>query len=193
MSDQAVAKMKAWDHTLGERSVALTKVSKDVSDRAREVARTMDRQTKDLKEASREAATIVETLKARADEAGAEDFLRRAAFISEGLQSLAVDMTRLMEAAITDDDWRRFNKGEKGVFVRKLLGFREKSKLATIRPKYQDDGEFQDYVGRYLGQFEGLLKEARKRDHDGVLITTFLTSDMGKVYMLLARALGRDM
>jgi hypothetical protein len=97
-----------------------------------------------------------------------------------------------MEATITDDDWRRFNKGEKGLFVRKLLGFREKSKLAAIRQKYQDDGEFQDYVGRYLSQFEGLLKGSRKRDHDGVLITTFLTSDMGKVYMLLARALGRD-
>ena len=139
VSDQAVAKTKAWDHTLGERTKALTRVSKEVSDRAREVARTMDHQTKDLKEASGEAASMAETLKARTDEAGAEDFLRRAAFISERLQSLAVDMTRLMEATITEDDWRRFNKGEKGVFVRKLLGFREKSKLAAIKLAYPLD------------------------------------------------------
>ena len=75
--------------------------------------------------------------------------------------------------------------------MRKMLGFREKSRLSAIKQKYQENGDFREYVGRYISQFEGLLGEAKKRDHDNVLATTFLSSDMGKLYMLLARALGR--
>ncbi len=54
------------------------------------------------------------------------------------------------------------------------------------------DSEFWKYVVRYLLEFEVLLKEAKKRDQEGLLKNTFLSSDVGKVYMLLARALGRD-
>ena len=73
-----------------------------------------------------------------------------------------------------------------------MLGFREKAKLSVIREKYQADTEFRDYVSRYLQEFETLLQEAGKRDQGSALTQTFLSSDVGKVYMLLARALGRD-
>ena len=139
-----------------------------------------------------EAATLLDDLKAETHQVGVDDFLRRASFISERLQSIAVDMNRVLETRLSEDDWRRFNKGEKGVFVRKMLGFREKSKLATISKKYEDDGEFREYVSRYISQFDAMLAEAKKRDHDAVLSTIFLSSDMGKVYMLLARAIGRE-
>ncbi|HEY9163582.1 MAG TPA: hypothetical protein VIN57_03140, partial [Magnetovibrio sp.] len=94
---------------------------------------------------------------------------------------------------ITEDDWRRFNKGEKGIFVRKMLGFKEKNTLTAIKVMYQEDGEFRDYVGRYVGEFDTMLTRAREGDHDGVLESTFLSSDMGKLYMVLAKALGRDL
>ena len=120
------------------------------------------------------------------------DFLRRSAFITEKLQSLAVDLARIAEVPITEDDWRRFSKGEKGIFVRKMLGFKEKNTLAAIKAVYQEDGEFRDYVGRYVSEFNAMMDKARERDHDGVLENTFLSSDMGKLYMVLSRALGRD-
>ena len=72
-------------------------------------------------------------IKAQTEEMSVEDFLRQATFILEKLQSLAVDMNRLLETQVTEEDWHRFNRGEKGVFVRKLLGFREKARLAAIR------------------------------------------------------------
>ena len=67
-----------------------------------------------------------------------------------------------------------------------------KAKLASIKEKYQTDSEFRDYVSRYFTEFEVVLDEAKKRDQEGLLKSTFLSSDVGKVYMLLARALGRD-
>ena len=156
------------------------------------VIETIDMQTRDMRAAASEAATLLDDLKAETHQVGVDDFLRRATFISERLQSLAVDMNRVLETRLSEEDWRRFNRGETGVFVRKMLGFREKSKLAAVKKKYEDDGEFREYVSRYISQFDALLAEAKKRDHDAVLSTTFLSSDMGKVYMLLARAIGRD-
>jgi hypothetical protein len=101
-------------------------------------------------------------------------------------------MNRVLETTISEDEWRRFNKGEKGIFVRKMLGFREKTRLNAIREKYQQDAEFREYVMRYFLEFETLLEEAKKRDQEGLLKNTFLSSDVGKVYMLVARALGRE-
>ncbi len=101
-------------------------------------------------------------------------------------------MARVMEVPISEDDWQRFNRGETGVFVRKMLGFREKSKLSSIMEEYQNDGELREYAGRYFKEFEGMIDEARKLDNDGVLGTTFMSSDMGKLYMLLNRAVGRE-
>ena len=132
-------------------------------------------------------------IKAHTEEMSVEDFLRDATFILEKLQSLAVDMSRLLETNVTEEDWQRFNRGEKGVFVRKMLGFREKAKLSAIRERYQEDSEFRDYVSNYMNRFEGLLQNAKKRDYQGVLGTTFLASDIGKVYMLLGQAIGREL
>ena len=73
-----------------------------------------------------------------------------------------------------------------------MLGMRERSRLAAVAQRYREDGEFREYVNRYIAQFENTLGEAKKRDMDGVLATTFLTADVGKVYMLLIRALGRE-
>ena len=175
-----------------ERSKALHSASDEMSRQVRDVGQSLEQQVSTMREASHDARELVETLKVHAEEAGKEDFLKLAAFISERLQSLAVDMNRLMETTISEDDWRRFNRGEKGIFVRKILGFRERAKLAAIKQRYQEDGEFRDYVSRYISEFNNLLKEAKSRDHDSILSTTFLSSDMGKVYMLLSRAIGRD-
>ena len=72
-------------------------------------------------------------------------------------------------------------------------GFREKARLASIKQRYQNDQEFRNYVSRYMDEFKNFLSEARKRDQQGVLSTIFLSSDMGKLYMVLTQALGRDL
>ena len=117
--------------------------------------------------------------------------MQNAKFVNERLESLAVDMNRVLETSISEEEWRRFNKGETSIFVRKMLGFREKTKLNIIRDKYQQDSEFRNYVTRYLNDFNDLLAQLSSLDQASVLRTTFFSSDVGKVYILLSRALGR--
>jgi hypothetical protein len=152
----------------------------------------LQRQIADMREATREAQDILRILNERRRQAGTQEFLRDATFVMERLQSLAIDMSRILETELSEEDWQRYSKGEKGLFVRKMLGMRERSRLAAISQRYREDAEFREYVNRYITQFEGALGEAKKRDIDGVLPTTFLTADVGKVYMLLLRAIGRE-
>ena len=44
---------------------------------------------------------------------------------------------------------------------------------------------------RYLEKFEGLLTQASRSDPANLLSSAFVTSDVGKVYVLLSRAIGR--
>ena len=185
--------MVAWDKTLRDRVSDLTRASETVAQQLDGVGDKVDQGTRDLMLAARQAQALNESLDTTLDRAHVDDFMRRSAFITEKLQSLAVDLARIVEVPITEDDWRRFNKGEKGVFVRKMLGFKEKNTLVSIKAVYQDDGEFRDYVGRYVSEFDAMMDKARERDHDGVLESTFLSSDMGKLYMVLSKALGRDL
>lgn len=103
-----------------------------------------------MQQATSDAKEVMVEIKAQTEALSVEDFLRGATFVLEKLQSLAVDMNRLLETNVSEEDWQRFNRGEKGVFVRKMLGFREKARLASIRERYQDDLEFRDYVSRYM-------------------------------------------
>ena len=124
---------------------------------------------------------------------GHEDFLSRMTLISEGLESIAIDINRIMETRITEDDWKRYSRGDNSIFLRKILGMRNKARLAKISQLYRDDSNFRDYVTRYLAQFDELIESARRSGQEGVLGASFMTSDAGKVYMILQTALSREL
>ena len=42
-----------------------------------------------------------------------------------------------------------------------------------------------------MSQFEALMNQAAACDPENVLTATFLTADVGKLYLLLARSTGR--
>lgn len=46
-------------------------------------------------------------------------------------------------------------------------------------------------VDRYINDFEKLLADVARNDRDRVLTQSYLTSDTGKVYTMLAHAAGR--
>jgi hypothetical protein len=46
-------------------------------------------------------------------------------------------------------------------------------------------------VSRYLSKFEELLREANAADQESLLNATFITADVGKLYLVLQRSLER--
>ena len=175
--------------TLQKRSKNLVETSARVSEETRDAAASFGNQANDLTAASARASAISDDLKQTAKENGTDDFLRRVKYVSEALQSLAVDINRLMENRVSEDDWKRFSGGDRGIFLRKIAGMRDRGKLTAINRRHREDSDFREYVDRYISQFDELMARVKRSDLDGVLGATFLTSDIGKVYMILTRAL----
>ena len=109
----------------------------------------------------------------------------------ESLDSLAVDIARMIDHDAAGELWDRYKRGERNVFTRKLYTMQGQRAFDEIRRKYRGDREFMQTVDRYIAEFERLLDEVSRDDRGQVVARTYLTSETGKVYTMLAHAAGR--
>ncbi|MFZ0844445.1 MAG: hypothetical protein WAM62_01535, partial [Pseudolabrys sp.] len=109
----------------------------------------------------------------------------------ESLDSLSVDIARMIDHDAAADLWDRYKRGERNVFTRRLYTLQGQQAFDEIRKKYRGDREFKLTVDRYIGEFERLLDEVSRDDRGQVVARTYLTSETGKVYTMLAHAAGR--
>ncbi|MBO6543468.1 MAG: hypothetical protein JJ939_03460 [Alphaproteobacteria bacterium] len=116
---------------------------------------------------------------------------RRSLHIIESLQSIAIDLDRALEQSPPPDLWRRYKAGERNVFARRLYNLQGRDLLDKISDKYASEKEFRADADKFINLFDQLLNDANDRDREGILAETYLTSDTGKVYLMLAQATGR--
>ena len=119
-------------------------------------------------------------------------FMGSAKFIVESLHSLSVDLTRMQEGEVPEKTWKAFQKGDVSAFTRRLAHMGDNLPIDRIREKFAKDSEFRSYVQRFLRQYEELYEQAVANDHGDLLGSTFMSSDIGKLYLLLCSAAGRD-
>lgn len=122
---------------------------------------------------------------------GGGELHRRSLHIIESLQSIAIDLDRALEQSPPPDLWRRYKAGERNVFARRLYNLQGRDLLDKISAKYTNEKEFRADTDKFINLFEQLLNDANDRDREGILAETYLTSDTGKVYLMLAQATGR--
>jgi hypothetical protein len=87
--------------------------------------------------------------------------------------------------------WDRYSKGERRIFTRSLYTMRGQQTFDEVRRRYRRDPDFRQTVERYLTEFERLLEDVAQDDPEEVIVRTYLISDTGKVYTMLAHAAGR--
>jgi hypothetical protein len=109
----------------------------------------------------------------------------------ESLDSLSVDIARMIDHDAAADLWDRYKRGERNVFTRRLYTLQGQQAFDEIRKKYRADREFKQTVDRYISEFERLLEEVSRDDRGQMVARTYLTSETGKVYTMLAHAAGR--
>jgi ElaB/YqjD/DUF883 family membrane-anchored ribosome-binding protein len=111
--------------------------------------------------------------------------------VMESLNSLSVDIARAIDHDASVDLWRRYQRGERDVFTRRLYTLKGQQTFDEIKRKYDREPEFRTAVDRYIADFEKLLGDVSRNDRDKVMTQSYLTSDTGKVYTMLAHAAGR--
>ncbi len=143
-----------------------------------------------LASVDRQEEERAQTLRRRFGDGDDADFERNALLIIEKLQAMSIDIDRALEKTPPNDLLDRYMSGERNVFARRLATFTGPDMLAKIARKHREDAEFRRDVTRYIDSFEELLKAARGRDRENILLETYLTSQTGKVYMILGTAIG---
>jgi hypothetical protein len=109
----------------------------------------------------------------------------------ESLDSLSVDIARMIDHDAAAELWERYKRGERNVFTRRLYTLQGQKTFEEIRKRYRADREFKSTVDRYIGEFERLLNEVSQDERGQATARSYLTSDTGKVYTMLAHAAGR--
>jgi ABC-type transporter Mla subunit MlaD len=104
------------------------------------------------------------------------------------LDTIAVDIARMIDHDVAAKMWDRYQEGEQGVFNRSMYTAQGQQMFDEIKRKYRRDEAFRDAAHRYVEEFERLLGEVAR---DPATQRGYLTSDTGKVYTILAHASGR--
>ncbi len=109
----------------------------------------------------------------------------------ESLNSLSMDIASAIDHEASIDLWERYQRGETNVFTRRLYTLKGQKTFDEIRRKYVQNADFRNAVNRYIDDFERLLGDVSRNDQGGNMAQSYLTSDTGKVYTMLAHASGR--
>ena len=107
------------------------------------------------------------------------------------LSSISADIMGILDGEETLELWTEYRGGDHDAFSRKLYTAENRAALDEIRDKHSSDGAFARTVDRYIGEFERLLDSLSKDDDGEAMRRTYLSSETGKVFAILAFATGR--
>ena len=107
------------------------------------------------------------------------------------LESLSLDIGRLMDRNLAAEMWDRYQRGESKAFSKRLYTPAGQKAFDEVSRKYRADRNFKQTVDRYIQEFERLLDEVARDERGPAALRGHLTSETGLVYTLLAHAAGR--
>ncbi|MDR3526185.1 MAG: hypothetical protein P4L57_02825 [Rhizomicrobium sp.] len=113
--------------------------------------------------------------------------------LQAALNDLAIDLDAISSSAEPhEEEWRRYLAGDRAVFARKLALTIDDDMVHRITALYRENARFRDSANAYMQEFEALLARAKEGDGGGgLLASTILSADTGKIYLTVAYALGR--
>ena len=105
--------------------------------------------------------------------------------------SNAIDITKALSTDVTDTAWTSYLRGDRGIFTRRAVRLLDNTEAREIAELYDADHDFRDHVSRYIHDFEAMLRTLLSTRDGNAISVTLLSSDMGKLYVVLAQALER--
>ena len=183
------------ERALSERTETALAELDDARNRSNEAAREMTLHLREQLGRLNELTVNLESRVAQAREKATDtidgDFARRVALITESLNSSAIDIAKALSSEVTDTAWASYLRGDRGIFTRRAVRLLDNTQAREIAELYDHDSDFRDHVNRYIHDFETMLRTMLSTRDGNAVSVTLLSSDMGKLYVVLAQALER--
>ncbi len=179
--DQAVTNQVAELSTIANHAVAS----------AIEASERLSRQMLDITDTSNLLDQRLVAARAEREAADSDQFSRRVSLLIEAMNSSAIDIARSLSTDVSDTAWAAYLKGDRGVFTRRAVRLIDNAQAREIVTLYDNDEAFRDQVNRYIHDFEAMLRQILALRDGSPMGVTLLSSDMGKLYVILAQAIER--
>ena len=132
----------------------------------------------------------VEELNQKFKAASLDTFMRSSASLINELETIAIDINAIFHKD-DEDLWKKYYEGDHGVFVRHLTKNMTKKQIVAIQNDYANKSDFRLLADKYIEDFNRMIVAAKESEHAGTLLALISGSDVGKVYYVLAKALGK--
>ena len=116
---------------------------------------------------------------------------RRASKLIDSMQASAIDIAGLLAFQLEDTAWDSYLKGDRSIFVRRIVATLEGDGTRAIGRHFAHDAEFRTEATHYIEEFEALIGHCLPDREGQSLATTLLSSDVGRLYTALGQAVGR--
>lgn len=124
--------------------------------------------------------------------ASIDSFMKNSADIISELETISIDINSIFNKSGDDEVlWKKYYEGDHSVFVRYLSKNMTKKEVVAVREDYEKKPDFRVVVDKYLDDFNSLIEAARSNNRASTLLALISGSDIGKVYYILSRALGK--
>lgn len=148
-------------------------------------------QVRDITQNAATLDTSIATARVERDAADSDQLSRRVSLLIESMNSAAIDIGRSLSTDVSDTAWAAYLKGDRGVFTRRAVRLIDGTQARDIAQLYDADETFRDQVNRYIHDFEAMLRQILVLRDGSPMGVTLLSSDMGKLYVMLAQAIER--
>jgi hypothetical protein len=189
--ESSTAIERAMRASVEENSGRLEHAATHAAAISREAALHLRDQLAEVNELAGNLESRVAHARQRAEEQIDNGFARRIALITESLNSNAIDIARALSTDVSDTAWAAYLRGDRSIFTRRAVSLIDNAKARAIAQIYERDHEFHEHVSCYIRDFEAMLRQILSARDGQVLGVTLLSSDMGKLYVVLAQAIQR--
>ena len=184
----------------------ITTLNKDLSATGNEVSTTLDNYAakmgkfggqlkehlSDLRSDFEQTAKKIDHFDKKMKSVKIDTFMKNSEDIVTELESISIDISSIFSKSGKDDDlWKKYYEGDRSIFVRYLAKSMTKKEIVAIREDYEKKTDFRIIVDKYLDDFDTLISTARENEHANTLLAMISGSDIGKVYYILSKALGK--
>lgn len=194
---QAATPLLSLDEQVGRRAEGLlttletlAKRGEEAADRLQGQARALAEGAQALEDVGRRQLTDGKQIEGKA--LRRVDFLVEAKAVAEQLNAKAVDLHQLLKVEVPPEVMAAMKAGDVGAVARRLPRLKDNAGTRGLVLMYGHNQVFRAAADRFMEQFEVLLQDAREADPGNGLGALFLTSDLGRLYLVLARETGRE-
>ena len=106
------------------------------------------------------------------------------------LQSFTRNLDERLYGALPHGLVERFENGERNVFAARLLRLNESDVKKRIRAESAKDPQFDMDIQQFLKAFDGLLEDAARSESVDEELREYLSSPLGRIYLLIGEIVG---